>query len=61
MDSEKSMNSFEKKRNIYGHFIIYGPILFLQFPYNFSAFLLCKIYLFEIFNMVDFFQIFIIS
>ena len=34
---------------------------FLQFFINFSALLLCEIYLSDIFNMVDFFQIFVVS
>ena len=57
MDSTKSINSFEKKI----HLIIYGTIFFWQFVNNFSALLLWKIYFFHFFNVINFFQVFIIS
>ena len=34
---------------------------FFEFFNNVLAFLLCKIYVFDVFNMVDFFQIFVIE
>ena len=38
-----------------------GQLFFLQFVNNFSTLLLCKIYVFDIFNIVEFFQILLIS
>ena len=50
----------EKKR--IGHPIIYETIIFFcQVVNHFSALLLCKIYVFEIFNIVDFFYVFVTS
>ena len=61
MHSKKSTNSFEKKKRR-GNLIIHGTIFFFfgQFVNNFSALLLCKIYVFDFFNMVNFFLISII-
>ena len=54
MNSEKSINSFEIKKKM-GYVIFYGTIIFfLQFVNNFSAFLLCKIHVSNIFNTIDF-------
>ena len=41
------------------HLIISGTIFFSRFVNNFLALLLRKIYVFGIFNMIDFFQIFV--
>ena len=54
MDSRKS-NLFKIKKE--GYLIIYGTIIFFrQFVNNFSALQLWKIYVFDIFNMVDFYR-----
>ena len=58
MNAEKLINLFEiKKGKVTSLFL--GQF-FLQFFNNFSTLLLCKIYVFAIFNIVHFFQIFII-
>ena len=59
MDSEKSINSFEMKERI-GHMIIYGTIIFFRnFFITFLHFYYAKD-VFDFFNMVDFFQIFVV-
>ena len=50
MDSEKSMNLFEKMRIVY--LIIHWKIFFCQFIDNFSEFLSCKINIPDIFDMI---------
>ena len=55
MDSEKSMNLFGMNKRV-SHLIIYETIFFGNFL-NFLAFLLCKIYVFDFFNMVGFFRL----
>ena len=56
MDSEKLINSFEIKN--LSHLFIYGTIIvFWQFDNNFSALLLWKIYVFNIFKIADFFTL----
>ena len=59
MDSEKLINAFEIKRAEVT-WLFMGQF-FLPFVDNFLRLLLCKIYIFNIFSMVDSFQIFIIS
>ena len=54
MDYKKSINSSQMKKSI-GQLIIYKTILFLlQFFNNFSALLLCKIYVIDFFNVIFF-------
>ena len=60
MDSEKSINSFKIKKDRSPDYLCDND-LFQHFLNNFSSLLLCKIYIFDFFNMVDFFQIFFIS
>ena len=59
MTSEKSINAFEMKKDRLPDYL-WDNISFWQFVYNLSL-LLCKIYVFDFFNMVNFFQIFVIS
>ena len=55
MDSEKSINLL-KIKEIIGHLLIYGHIIFfLQFANNFATLLLCKIYVYGTFNEADLF------
>ena len=60
MDSEKSMNSFKTEVRI-GHLIIFGTIFFLKQFVNFSALLLLKMNVLDIFNIIDLLTIFVIS
>ena len=61
MNSEKYINSSEITKRL-GHLIIYRTVGFFSHSFNnFSTLLLCKIHGFDIFNMVDFFQIFVTS
>ena len=61
MDSEKSINSIEMEKRIW-YLIIYRKILLSnQFVNNFSALLLCKINILDIFDMSDVLQIFVTS
>ena len=59
MDFEKSTNSFDIKKRI-DYSIIYSKTFFPQFVNRFSA-LLCKTNILDIFNIDDFFQIFVIA
>ena len=60
MKSEKSINWFEiEKRE--GYLIMYVLNIFYQFVKYFSALLLCKINVLDIFDMGDFFQILFVS
>ena len=53
MDSEKLINSFEIDNRI-SPLVIYGNIFFLLIVNNFLTLLLWEIYVFDIFNIVDF-------
>ena len=59
MDSEKSINSFEIKMDRLPDYLLNNYFVY-QFVKNFFA-LLCKINLFDFFDMADFFLIFVIS
>ena len=62
MGSIKSINSFGmEKKDRPPDYYSWDSYFFRQFVNNFSALLLCIIYIFDLFNMVDFFQIFFIS
>ena len=59
MESEKSITSFKMKKGMLPEHL--SNIFFYLFVNKFSALLLCKINVLDIFNMGDFFQIFVIS
>ena len=55
MDSKKSKNVFEMKKIMLSAYLLYNPfLLFCQ--YLFDIILLCKINVFDITNIVDFFS-----
>ena len=56
MDCGTSMNSFETKKDRLSDYLLDNDF-FHSFVNNFSPLLLCKINGFDIFNIVDFFQI----
>ena len=58
MNSKKSINSFQMKEDRTPGYL---SKIFCQFFNNFSALLLSKIYVIDIFNMVTYFQIFLTS
>ena len=60
MDSEKSITSFKIKNDKLPHYLLYNNF-FNQFFNNFLALLLCKIKVLIIFDMGDFFHVFVIS
>ena len=60
MGSEKSITSFEMKKARLPDYLLENYYIYL-FLTNFSAWLLCKIYVLDSFDMGDFFQIFVIS
>ena len=60
MNVEKSINLFEMKKSHLTWFFI-KHYFFKQFINNFSALLLCEINIMDIFDMGNFFQIFVIS
>ena len=53
MDFQKLINLFEMRKRI-GCLIIYWTVVFLQFVYNFSELLLCKINIFDVFSIIVF-------
>ena len=55
MDSEKLINSLEKKK-VRSPDCLWDNNFCLHFKNNFSPLLLWKIYVFDIFNMIDFFR-----
>ena len=57
MNSEKSINLFEIEKG-YATLLFMGQLFFLQFLNNFPALLSCKICVFDMLNIVDFFLIF---
>ena len=60
MDSEKSINLFEIKKDRSTDYLLNNYFVY-QFVNNFLALLLCKIHDFDFFDFDDFFQIFVIS
>ena len=60
MDSEKSINSFEIKKDRLPDYLLKNYFVY-QFFNNFSALLLYKINFLHFFDTGDFFQIFVIS
>ena len=55
MKFEKSINSFKMKKKDRSPDYLWGSTFFWWFVNNFLTLLLCKIYVFDIFNIVDFF------
>ena len=55
MGSEKSISLFEMKKRI-GYLIIYWTMIVSPIFNNFSALLLCKINIFDFFDINDFFS-----